>query len=50
MPELCRFAGMIIKMLYKDNVQHNKPTFMCSMANMKRPLALTGNCWQGLCL
>ena len=25
MPELCRFAGMIIKMLYKDNVQHNKP-------------------------
>ena len=25
MPELCRFAGMIIKMLYKDNAQHNKP-------------------------
>ncbi|MBP0963931.1 MAG: DUF4160 domain-containing protein [Oscillospiraceae bacterium] len=25
MPELSRFMGMIIKMLYMDNVQHNKP-------------------------
>lgn len=25
MPELSRFMGIIIKMLYKDNVQHNKP-------------------------
>ena len=25
MPELSRFAGIIIKMLYNDTVQHNKP-------------------------
>lgn len=25
MPELCRFAGIIIKLLYNDTVQHNKP-------------------------
>jgi hypothetical protein len=25
MPELCRFYGMIIKLIYGDNVQHNKP-------------------------
>lgn len=24
-PELCRFYGMIIKLIYGDNVQHNKP-------------------------
>ena len=25
MPELSRFAGIIIRMIYKDNKQHNKP-------------------------
>ena len=25
MPELSRFEGMIIKMLFNDTVQHNKP-------------------------
>lgn len=25
MPELSRFAGIIIKMLYNDTIQHNKP-------------------------
>ena len=25
MPELSRFSGMAIKMLYSDNAQHNKP-------------------------
>lgn len=25
MPELSRFQGIIIKLLYNDNVQHNKP-------------------------
>ena len=25
MPELSRFQGIIIKMLFNDNVQHNKP-------------------------
>ena len=25
MPEICRFYGIIIKMLYSDTVQHHKP-------------------------
>lgn len=25
MPELSRFGGIIIKLLYNDTVQHNKP-------------------------
>lgn len=25
MPELSRFAGIIIKMLFNDTAQHNKP-------------------------
>ena len=25
MPELSRFEGMVIKMLFSDTVQHNKP-------------------------
>ena len=25
MPELCRFNGIVIAMLFKDNKQHNKP-------------------------
>ena len=25
MPELCRFYNIIVRMLFKDNTQHNKP-------------------------
>ena len=25
MPELCRFAGLVIYMLFKDTAHHNKP-------------------------
>ncbi len=27
MPELSRFYGIVIKMIFKDNVQHSKPHF-----------------------
>lgn len=27
MPELCRFYGMVIKMIFADNSQHNRPHF-----------------------
>lgn len=27
MPELCRFYNIVIKMIYSDNSQHNKPHF-----------------------
>lgn len=35
MPELSRFGGMVIYLLFYDNVQHNKPTFTFTTANMK---------------
>lgn len=25
MPELCRFYSIVIKMIFKDNIQHHKP-------------------------
>ena len=25
MPEICRFKGIIVKMLFKDNDKHHKP-------------------------
>ena len=42
MPELSRFGGIIVKMLYNDTVQHNKP----HMANTRPPSALMVNCWR----
>lgn len=33
--ELSRFADIIVCMLFRDTQQHNKPMFMCTMANMK---------------
>ena len=36
MPELCRFYNIVIKMIYADNGQHNKPHFMYTMGNMRR--------------
>ena len=51
MPELCRFAGIIIKLLYNAiPFSTISPMFMCSMGNMKRLLALMVNCWRELCL
>ena len=35
MPELCRFGGMIIYMLFKDTKHHNKHMSMFIMENMK---------------
>lgn len=40
MPELSRFEGMTIYMLFRDNKEHNKPLmFMSIMANIKLLLA-----------
>ena len=46
MPELSRFYGIILKMLYSDNDQH---TFMCITMAMKHPSALTANYLPVLC-
>lgn len=49
MPELSRFGGMVIYMLFKDIGQHSKPMFMFTMANKKLLLELTENFWQARC-
>ena len=35
MPELSRFAGIIVYLLFRDTQQHNSLMFMCTMANMR---------------
>ena len=48
MPELCRFEGMIIRMLYKDNVQHNKPHIHVVCGEYKASIGLDGELIAGL--
>lgn len=48
MPELSRFGGMVIYMLFMDTKQHNSLMYMCIMEIMRLLLELTGNYWQVL--
>ena len=48
MPELSRFGGMVIYMLFMDTKQHNKPHVHGIMEIMRLLLELTGNYWQVL--
>ena len=48
MPELSRFEGMIIKMLFNDTIQHNKPMSVCIMENIRQQLESTVNYSQAL--
>ena len=50
MPELSRFAGIIIKLLYNDTVQHHKPHVHVYYGNIRRLLPLTENCLPVPCL
>lgn len=50
MPELSRFAGIIVKMLFNDTIQHNKPHVMSIMESIKLPLVLMVSCLLVLCL
>lgn len=36
MPELSRFGGMVIYMLFMDTKQHNNPMFMYIMESMRQ--------------
>lgn len=47
MPELCRFYGMIIKLLYGDNVQHNKPHIHVYCAEFEASVAMDGELLSG---
>jgi len=47
MPELCRFAGIIIKMLYNDTVQHNKPHVHVFYGEYQASIAIDGELLAG---
>jgi len=42
MPELCRFYGMIIQMMYNDNRQHNIPHIHVNYAGEKISVTFDG--------
>lgn len=43
MPEISRFYGIVIKMIFKDNEKHHH-MFMHIMENMKHPYHLMVKC------
>ena len=47
MPELSRFEGLVIKMIYKDNVQHHKPHVHVQCAEYKASVAIDGELLAG---
>jgi len=42
MPELSRFYNIIIKMIFSDNVQHNKPHFHVYYAEYEASVGVDG--------
>jgi hypothetical protein len=47
MPELCRFEGMIIRMLYKDDVQHHKPHVHVACGEYQASIGIDGELLAG---
>ena len=47
MPELCRFYNIVIIMLFKDNVQHNKPHFHVYYAEYEASVGIDGELLAG---
>jgi hypothetical protein len=47
MPELSRFEGIVIKMLFNDTVQHNKPHVHVTYGEYKAAIALDGELLAG---
>lgn len=47
MPELSRFYNIIVKMLYSDNVQHNKPHFHVYFAEYEAAIGIDGELLAG---
>lgn len=47
MPELSRFQGMIIRLLYSDNVQHNKPHVHVYCAEYEASVGIDGELLAG---
>ena len=47
MPELSRFYGIIIKMLFSDDVQHNKPHFHIYYNEFSASMGIDGELMSG---
>ncbi len=47
MPELCRFYNIVIKMIYSDNGQHNKPHFHVYYAEHEASVGVDGEMLAG---
>ena len=47
MPELCRFYNIVIKMIYNDTVQHNKPHFHVYYAEHEASVGIDGELLAG---
>ena len=47
MPELCRFNGITIRMLFKDTTQHNKPHVHVTWAEYEASIGLDGELLSG---
>lgn len=48
MPELSRFERMVIKMLFNDTVQHNKPHVHVTYGEYKASVGIVENCLRAL--
>ena len=42
MPEICRFQGIILRMLFRDDEQHHKPHIHAVYGEYKASIALDG--------
>jgi len=47
MPELCRFHGMVIKLIYGDIIQHNKPHIHVYCAEYEASVGIDGELLAG---
>ena len=47
MPEISRFMGMVIKMLFLDNDQHHKPHVHVIYGDFKAPVGIDGEMLAG---
>ena len=47
MPELCRFYNIVIKMIYSDTGQHNKPHFHVYFAEYEASVGVDGELLAG---
>ena len=45
MPEISRFFGIVIKMIFNDSDKHHKPHVHVYYGNTKHPLHWTEKCW-----